>query len=414
MASPTAVVLIFAVLLCGVIECITYRDQCIDLDGLAGRCVKLSKCHSMGDIWRTPVKSIRQSERLADSLCGRYSKNPLVCCTEGRTSQIDVNAINYGKPSYFTTTMKTPAIGSSRRTSSSWRRLPTTASTTAKAKATTTKTFRTTSKTTRFTTPKVEPQADETGFQQTTLTEFPWSALIQYRKLYGVYGFHCGGTLIHERYVVTAAHCVKAIPRTWEISLVRLGEFDIKSPDVDCDKVQCGTPPLDIFVEQIIVHEGYVTRLLSQYHDIALIRLMNAVQPTAFVRPIQLPLPEMGRSLFNTLKTGISAGWGRSKTGSASTVKLKVQLELEDLNGCSESYKVSGVKLTDGQLCASEWRGTGTCSCDSGGALMVRMNDRYYLIGIVSFGPTKCGLKNVPGVYTSVIKYTSWIRRNIY
>lgn len=78
MASPTAVVLIFAVLLCGVIECITYRDQCIDLDGLAGRCVKLSKCHSMGDIWRTPVKSIRQSERLADSLCGRYSKNPLV------------------------------------------------------------------------------------------------------------------------------------------------------------------------------------------------------------------------------------------------------------------------------------------------------------------------------------------------
>ena len=93
---------------------------------------------------------------------------------------------------------------------------------------------------------------------------------------------------------------------------------------------------------------------------------------------------------------------------------MKVLLNLETLSYCAESYKSSGIKLRDGQLCASEWRGTGVCSCDSGGPLMVQTSGQFYLIGIVSLGPAKCGLKNAPGVYTSVVRYTEWIRRNIY
>lgn len=93
---------------------------------------------------------------------------------------------------------------------------------------------------------------------------------------------------------------------------------------------------------------------------------------------------------------------------------MKVLLNLQRLDDCTESYKTAGIKVKDGQLCASEWRGTGVCSCDSGGPLMVQLSGQYYLIGIVSFGPTKCGLKNAPGVYTSVLRYIDWISKNIY
>lgn len=98
-------------------------------------------------------------------------------------------------------------------------------------------------------------------------------------------------------------------------SLVRLGEFDIKNSGVDCDVDHCSKIPLDIDIDQIIVHENYVTRLLSQYHDIALIRLLQVVRSTDYVRPIELPFPGIEGMLLNSLTTAVSAGWGRTKTG---------------------------------------------------------------------------------------------------
>lgn len=92
---------------------------------------------------------------------------------------------------------------------------------------------------------------------------------------------------------------------------------------------------------------------------------------------------------------------------------MKVHLSVDSFDSCAQVYKEPGVRLQDTQLCASERRGTGVCSCDSGGPLMVQLRGKYYLVGIVSFGPANCGLKNAPGVYTNVVKYIDWIRRQI-
>lgn len=56
------------------------------------------------------------------------------------------------------------------------------------------------------------------------------------------------------------------------------------------------------------------------------------------------------------------------------------------------------------------------CAGDSGGPLMNQAelgNDKFILLGLVSFGPRQCGLSNFPGVYTRVSSYMEWILRNI-
>lgn len=259
------------------------------------------------------------------------------------------------------------------------------------------------------------------GGEVAKLYEFPWMALISYTK--GVFGgrkkveFQCGGSIIHPRYILTAAHCVK----NKDIAGVRVGDYNINTKE-DCQGegpfYVCENYIQDVGVKEFIVHENYSTFPFTQ-NDIALLRLKKAIDVSRKnIKPVCLPI-------YNELKNkdiagmrATVAGWGVTELNLVPEALRKVVIEIKKDSKCREYYEKSytrSLDVMDKKFCAGD-EGKDSCRGDSGGPLMIedeyRDKDRMIQFGIVSFGPQQCG-STIPGVYTDVRKYINWILDNI-
>lgn len=256
------------------------------------------------------------------------------------------------------------------------------------------------------------------GGEDVALGEFPWMVAIGYIEN-GEVKYRCGGSLINERYVVTASHCLRSKYNGFkDVHSVRLGEHDLRT-ERDCESFPnlgqlCSEPVVDVGVEESIPHPDFDKRF-NISDDIALLRLERNVQFTPWIQPICLP--ELNFNLEAKVAGSnnvIVAGWGNNELRRQSPVLQKVDIPFVEKSLCQNRY--ADYKLGKEQKCFGGELGKDSCGGDSGGPLIhPRTNNSppFELIGIVSFGSLRCGAPGVPAVYTNVADYRSWILTTI-
>ncbi|XP_066297660.1 mannan-binding lectin serine protease 1-like isoform X2 [Branchiostoma lanceolatum] len=226
---------------------------------------------------------------------------------------------------------------------------------------------------------------------------WPWMAML-YRTPRGPF---CGGTLLGDQWVLTAAHCLVS-PVTFDPILkgsfsVKLGKHKARDKDTTEQTVQ---------VAQIVVHPAFnFTTFLA---DIALLKLESPARLNPYVSPICLLSEEEAIRTLLPGREGVVTGWGHTDQGFIANELREVFLPLVDTDICNKTYDWT---VTSDMICAGfQEGGKDACRGDSGGplAFFERTEEKWVQGGVVSWG-WGCGRKNRYGVYTNVIQYLPWI-----
>ncbi|XP_062514658.1 CUB and sushi domain-containing protein 2-like isoform X2 [Corticium candelabrum] len=227
--------------------------------------------------------------------------------------------------------------------------------------------------------------------------EWPWQVMLE-RAQGDVW---CGGSLLSERTIVTAAHCLqKSEESPFSSLIVRVGAHKRQPPSL---VEQIGV------IDDVVIHPNY--RPDTYDSDIALIHLKEPIRVSAYARPICLP-HNRTNSFQQPGTTGIVTGWGKlgGSGNRFSNVLQEVSVPIVSTSICNEARSHGGA-VTDNMLCAGLVEGgRDACVADSGGPLVVRsqIDGKYILTGITSWG-VGCGEPHKYGVYTKVSNFVDWI-----
>ena len=235
------------------------------------------------------------------------------------------------------------------------------------------------------------PEVKITGGTSADISDFPWQVYFES----GIYT--CGGSIISENWVVTAAHCTK----NSNGSAISASDMAV---EVGANNPRNGLEGKKYYISEVIVHEDYNNNTLE--NDIALLKLK---EPLNFenAKPIKLILAEdVAEGATDPGVMSWVTGWGLTSVRPSvyPTSLQKVQLPIVTNTQAATVWK----SIPETDIMAGFLNGNkDACSGDSGGPLVVPVSDEYKLAGIVSWGSSNC---NTYGGYTRVSCFETWIR----
>lgn len=236
------------------------------------------------------------------------------------------------------------------------------------------------------------------GGKEAKQGKYPFMASLTYQK-----NHVCGGTLIADDIVLSAAHCADFFEG------VSVGRHDLSKDDEAYEKFN---------IEKFVIHPRYQTSnslVSSMDNDFMLIKLYG--WSSEVDKPIELntkpdiPIVDENCDVV---------GWGVTDTVTDETsdilkeVSVNVMTNAEcskkkgKMDGFSQLFSLEG-KITGNMLCAAD-DGEDACQGDSGGPLIRRVGKKKVQVGVVSWG-LDCAHPVFPGVYSRVSNQFKWINK---
>uniref|UniRef100_A0A8D2DWK8 Coagulation factor IX n=1 Tax=Sciurus vulgaris TaxID=55149 RepID=A0A8D2DWK8_SCIVU len=219
--------------------------------------------------------------------------------------------------------------------------------------------------------------------------QFPWQVLLN-----GKIDAFCGGSIINEKWVVTAAHCIEPGVKIEVVA----GEYNIEEKEDTEQKRN---------VIRIIPHHNYNATINKYNHDIALLELDKPLILNSYVTPICIANREY-TNIFLKFGSGYVSGWGRIfNRGRSASILQYLRVPLVDRATCLRSTKFT---IYNNMFCAGfHDGGRDSCQGDSGGPHVTEVEGTNFLTGIISWGE-ECAMKGKYGIYTKVSRYVNWIK----
>lgn len=209
-------------------------------------------------------------------------------------------------------------------------------------------------------------------------------------------GHFCGASLIHERWLVTAAHCVQGLVAQNVMPDAWVGGNDLRN---EAQGIRRG-------VDRIFIHNRYNPNNFN--YDIALLRLDEAVTS---IEPVEIATAQVMGNQAAAGQSMTVSGWGSlSETGASPNALHDVTIPRVTRRRCNAPAAYNG-GVTSVMLCAGlPQGGKDACQGDSGGPMWLDVNGQDVVVGAVSWG-VGCARANKYGVYTRLVSFRNWIEQ---
>ncbi|XP_024873756.1 modular serine protease-like [Temnothorax curvispinosus] len=256
------------------------------------------------------------------------------------------------------------------------------------------------------------------GGVRPNITEFPWHASMYRDEPGEPKKYFCGASIIQENLLITAAHCVYDENNRQPIDANKIyilsGNLfrDYNNPFHDPNLVKRNQ------VKRIYIARDYLGYIGNYLWDIAVLELVTPFVLSSYLVPACIDTLSFG-SVLEPGTYGKVAGFGRTATGESSAVLQALTVPVISVSQCrSASQSVNTEQyITNDKFCAGYTNGSSVCDGDSGGGLVFKTNDLWYLRGIVSVslgtikegGSFHCNY-NLYSLYTELSRHISWIQ----